>query len=203
MHCPVRPKTVATAPAGADERRPSDKARGGGLTIKSHEKAVKKRDDDFFMLEALREARKAASRNEVPVGAIITHNGVIISRGHNRREEEADPTSHAELTAIKKAARRLKTWRLSDTTLFVTLEPCIMCMGAILQARIPRLVFASFDPKAGACGSVYDLSGDRRLNHRVRVSSGVAETEAKELLKEFFKDLRARKKSLKSAKTAT
>ena len=153
------------------------------------------------MLEALREARKAASRNEVPVGAVITHNGVIISRGHNRREEKMDPTSHAELTAIKKAAGRLKTWRLSGTTLFVTLEPCIMCMGAVLQARITRLVFASFDPKAGACGSVYDLSGDRRLNHRVRVSSGVAEAEAGKLLKDFFRDLRAKKKSVKTAKS--
>lgn len=155
------------------------------------------------MREALKEALKAASRNEVPVGAVITRNGEVVSRGHNRREEEEDPTSHAEMTAIKKAARKMKTWRLTGTTLFVTLEPCIMCMGAILQARIPRVVFASFDPKAGACGSVYDLSGDRRLNHRVAVTNGVAEAEAKELLKGFFKDLRAKKRSLKGTKSAS
>lgn len=152
------------------------------------------------MGEALKEARKAASRNEVPVGAVITHNGAVVSRGHNRREEEEDPTSHAEMTAIKKAAKKMKSWRLTGTTLFVTLEPCIMCMGAILQARIHRVVFASFDPKAGACGSVYDLSGDRRLNHRVLVANGVAEAEAKELLKGFFRDLRRKKRSLKGSK---
>ncbi|MBI5468770.1 MAG: nucleoside deaminase [Deltaproteobacteria bacterium] len=154
------------------------------------------------MREALKEARKAALRNEVPVGAVIAHNGAVVSRGHNRREEEADPTSHAEMTAIKKAAKRLKTWRLTGTTLFVTLEPCVMCMGAILQARIPRVVFASFDPKAGACGSLYDLSGDRRLNHRVLVTSGVGEAEAKKILKDFFRRLRAEKKGLKGTKSA-
>ncbi len=175
---------------------------GEVFIIKSHEKAVKEQDDLFFMREALKEARKAAKRNEVPVGAVITHNGAVVSRGHNRREEEADPTSHAEMTAIKKAAKRLKTWRLTGTTLFVTLEPCIMCMGAILQARIPRVVFASFDPKAGACGSLYDLSGDRRLNHRVLVTSGVGEAEAKELLKGFFRDLRAKKRGHKGTKSA-
>ena len=165
-------------------------------------KAGKERDDQYFMRLALREARKAASRDEVPVGAIITRGGVVIARGHNRREEAADPTSHAELTAIKKAAKRLKTWRLTGTTLFVTLEPCLMCMGAILQARIPRIVFATFDPKAGACGSLYDLSGDHRLNHRVHVTSGVVEAEAKELLKGFFKRLRTEKKNLKGSKSA-
>jgi len=155
------------------------------------------RDDHFFMLEALKEARKAALRNEVPVGAVITHGGAIVSRGHNRREEQADPTSHAEMTAIKKAAGKLQSWRLTGTTLYVTLEPCIMCMGAILQARVPRVVFACFDPKAGACGSVYDLSSDSRLNHRVKVTSGVGTDEATELLKGFFRDLRTKKRGLK------
>lgn len=174
--------------------------------MKSHEKAGgktgKERDDHYFVREALKEARKAASRDEVPVGAVITHNGLIIARAHNRREEAADPTSHAELTAIRKAAKRLDSWRLTGTTLFVTLEPCLMCMGAILQARIPRIVFAAFDPKAGACGSLYDLSSDLRLNHRVHVTSGVAEAEAKELLKGFFKRLRTGKKNLKSPASA-
>ncbi|MBI5588713.1 MAG: nucleoside deaminase [Deltaproteobacteria bacterium] len=174
--------------------------------MKSHEKTGgktgKERDDHYFIREALKEARKAASRDEVPVGAVITHNGAVIARAHNRREEAADPTSHAELTAIRKAAKRLNSWRLTGTTLFVTLEPCLMCMGAILQARIPRIVFATFDPKAGACGSLYDLSCDRRLNHRVHVTSGVAEGEAKELLKGFFKRLRTGKKNLKGPTSA-
>lgn len=163
--------------------------------MKTKENSEKVKDDRFFMREAIKEAKKAALKNEVPVGAVIVKEGVVIARGHNLRESDSDPTSHAEIIAIRKAAKRLKTWRLTSTTLYVTLEPCIMCMGAILQARIPRLVFASFDPKAGACGSLYDLSSDRRLNHRVHVVSGVDETEAGAMLKAFFSTLRAGKKS--------
>ncbi|MBI5236816.1 MAG: nucleoside deaminase [Deltaproteobacteria bacterium] len=158
---------------------------------------MKKDHDILFVREALREAVKAERGREVPVGAVIVHNGAVISRGHNRREAGADPTLHAEMTAIRGAARKLKTWRLTDTTLYVTLEPCLMCMGAIIQARIPRLVFATLDPKAGACGSLYDVSDDRRLNHRVHVTSGVGEAESRELLKSFFSRLRAEKKLLK------
>ena len=150
--------------------------------------------DILFMNLALREARKAAKMLEVPVGAIIVHDGLVVSSGFNRRETGADPTAHAEMIAIKAASRRLGSWRLSGTTLYVTLEPCLMCMGAIIQARVERLVFGTFDPKAGACGSLYDLSSDKRLNHRVHVTSGVCEAESETLLKSFFADLRSRKK---------
>lgn len=150
--------------------------------------------DKLFMNQALKEARKAAKRLEVPVGAIIVHKGLVVSRGFNRRETGADPTAHAEMLAIKAASRRLGSWRLSETTLYVTLEPCLMCMGAIIQARVGRLVFGALDPKAGACGSLYDLSTDKRLNHRVHVTSAVCEAESEALLKSFFADLRARKK---------
>ncbi len=150
-------------------------------------------DDLLFMKEALREAMKAERLGEVPVGAVVVHEGRIIARGYNKRESMNDPTAHAEIIAIKKASRRLKNWRLSGTTLYVTLEPCLMCMGAILQARIPRLVFASFDPKAGACGSLYDLSQDRRLNHRIEVCSGICDDEAGRLLREFFVKVRTTK----------
>ena len=142
------------------------------------------------MSEALKEARKAEKRGEVPVGAVVVHEGEVIARGYNRKESASDPTAHAEVVAITRAAKKLKRWRLAGTTLYVTLEPCLMCMGAIVQARIPRLVFASLDPKAGACGSLYDISNDRRLNHRVHVTRGVAEEESRELLKEFFLKLR-------------
>ncbi|GMR05239.1 MAG: tRNA adenosine(34) deaminase TadA [Thermodesulfobacteriota bacterium] len=149
------------------------------------------------MAEALKEARKAAKKGEVPVGALIVHSSGVIARGHNRREAACDPTGHAEMMAIRRAARALGSWRLTGCTLYVTLEPCLMCMGALLQARVGRLVFASFDPKAGACGSLYDLSNDSRLNHRVRVASGVMGAEATAALKSFFSELRAAKRSLK------
>ena len=147
------------------------------------------------MTEALREARKAERRGEVPVGAVAVHEGAVISRGFNRKESGANPVLHAEVVAITRAARKLGRWRLGETTLYVTLEPCLMCMGAIIQARIPKLVFAAFDPKAGACGSLYDISMDRRLNHRVSVTTGVCEAESKELLRRFFLALRKKKRS--------
>jgi len=147
--------------------------------------------DESFMRAALKEAVKAEARGEVPIGAVVVRAGRVIGRGYNRKESGLDPTLHAEITAIRSAAKRLGAWRLEDTTLYVTLEPCLMCMGAIIQARIPRLVFAAFDPKAGACGSVYDVSDDKRLNHRVKVSSRVCEPEAAGLLKGFFERLRS------------
>jgi len=158
---------------------------------------TKEEQDRAFMAGALKEARKAVKKGEVPVGAVIVHAGGVLSCGHNRRETALDPTEHAEMMAIRSAARKLKSWRLTGCTLYVTLEPCLMCMGALLQARVTRLVFASFDPKAGACGSLYDLSGDSRLNHRVHVSSGVMSEEATAGLKDFFKGLRAEKKALR------
>lgn len=158
-----------------------------------------KAQDLKFMAEALKEARKAEKKGEVPVGAVLVREGRVISRGFNKRETALDPSAHAEMIAIRSASRKLEAWRLTGTTLYVTLEPCLMCMGAIIQARVHRLVFAAFDPKAGACGSLFDLSDDPRLNHRVSVTTGVCEAEARQVLKGFFSDLRKRKKEKKGA----
>ena len=148
--------------------------------------------DVKFMGLALREAEKAEKLGEVPVGAILALNGAVVARGHNRKEFSVsqDPTGHAEIIALRKAAKKLKSWRMAGASLYVTLEPCLMCMGAIIQSRISRIVFAAFDPKAGACGSLYDISKDLRLNHRVAVRSSVMEEESKKLLKGFFFALR-------------
>ena len=142
------------------------------------------------MKQALNEADKAARKGEVPIGAVIVLDNKIIARSHNLKETTADPTAHAEIIAIKKASKKLKKWRLLNSTIYVTLEPCIMCMGALIQARVPRLVFGSYDPKAGACGSVYDVSNDKRLNHRIKTINGIMAVECERILKEFFKSLR-------------
>jgi tRNA(adenine34) deaminase len=152
------------------------------------------KDDSYWMGIALREAKKAGDRGEVPIGAVVVMDGVAIARGHNQREVKKDPAAHAEMIAIRKAAKRVGDWRLTGTTLYVTLEPCIMCMGAILLARIDRVVFGCYDPKAGAAGSLYDLSNDRRLNHRFSLDAGVRETECAAILTNFFAALRTRKK---------
>lgn len=151
--------------------------------------------DLSFMSEAVKEAKKALKKGEVPVGAVIALDGAVIARGHNLKETGLDPTLHAEMTAIRRAAKRLGSWRLEHCTLYVTLEPCAMCMGAIIQARLTRLVFAAPDPKAGACGSVMDLSRAVGLNHTVHTSRGILEEEASALLKGFFKALRVEKKN--------
>ncbi|MBI5827060.1 MAG: nucleoside deaminase [Deltaproteobacteria bacterium] len=151
------------------------------------------------MQAALKEALKAGKKNEAPIGAVVVHKGAVVGRGHNKKESANDPLSHAEMVAIRAASKKMKAWRLSGTTLYVTLEPCLMCMGAIIQARIPRLVFAAYDPKAGACGSLYDISKDGRLNHTVSVTAGPCEAEASGLLKGFFSTLRSGKKALKKA----
>lgn len=139
-----------------------------------------------FMAEALKEAERAREEGEVPVGAVIVHNDRIIARAHNQREVLKDPTAHAEMIAITQAAEALQNWRLEGTTIYVTLEPCAMCAGAIVLARIPRLVIGADDPKAGACGSVFDIPSEPRLNHRVEVLRGVMESEASALLRDFF-----------------
>ncbi len=139
---------------------------------------------------ALTEARQAAEEGEVPVGAVGVVDGALIARGHNRRERMQDPLSHAEIEVLRQGADRLKSWRLEGLTLYVTLEPCLMCMGALLQARVPRLVFGAMDPKAGACGSLYDVSKDSRLNHQIEVTSGMLADEAGKLLQDFFRQLR-------------
>ena len=154
--------------------------------------------DQCFMQAAFDEALLAKKLGEVPIGAVVVLNGAIIGRGHNRRETGEDPTAHAEMLAIRQAAAAIGHWRLLETTLYVTLEPCVMCMGAIILARIPRLVFACRDPRAGAVGSIYDFSQDERFNHRVAVTQGVLAQECTELLSGFFKELRAGKKLRKT-----
>ncbi len=146
--------------------------------------------DHKFMRLALLEAAKAGEKGEVPIGAVVVVGSDVVARGHNLRETSSDPTAHAELIAIRKAAKKLDSWRLLNSTLYVTVEPCVMCIGAIVLARVPRLIFGCHDPKGGAVGSLYDIPGDKRLNHRVEVTSGVMAEEAQALLKSFFKKLR-------------
>ncbi len=136
------------------------------------------------------EASAAARLGEVPVGAVVVKDGTIIGRGHNLRETSNDPTTHAEMIAIRQAAAVLDSWRLLDCTLYVTLEPCVMCMGAIILARIPRLVYGCRDPRVGAVGSIYDFSRDDRFNHRVLVTEGVLAEDCSEMLSGFFRRLR-------------
>jgi tRNA(Arg) A34 adenosine deaminase TadA len=138
------------------------------------------------MREALELARLAAARGEVPVGAVVVREGEVIGRGSNAPISSRDPTAHAEIAALRDAARALENYRLGGCTLYVTLEPCAMCAGAIMHARIARLVFGAADPKTGACGSVVDLFAERRLNHHAEVERGVLATEAGALLSEFF-----------------
>lgn len=152
------------------------------------------RDHTYWMDKAVAEARKAESKGEVPIGCVIVKEGKIIARAHNLRESAQDPVAHAELLAIRKAAKKLDAWRLLDCTLYVTLEPCLMCMGAIILARIPMLVFGCYDPKAGAAGSLYDLSDDPRLNHRLELVSRIREQECSGLLTAFFSRLRKQRK---------
>ena len=142
--------------------------------------------DDHFMKIALQEAAIALEENEVPVGAVVVHDDRVIARAHNQRELLKDPTAHAEMIAITQAAESLGSWRLTGCTLYVTLEPCPMCAGAIVQARIPRLVFAARDPKAGACGSLYNLTADPRLNHQCQITEGVLAADSAALLRQFF-----------------
>lgn len=151
------------------------------------------------MQEALAEAARAEALAEVPIGAVIVHDGEVIGRGHNLRETEQDPTAHAEMIAIRQAAEKLGSWRLLDCTLYVTLEPCVMCMGGIILARIPNLVFGCRDPRVGAVGSIYNLATDERFNHRVEVREGVLRQECSTQLSEFFRRLRQQKKDAKKA----
>jgi len=148
-------------------------------------------NDRKFMLLAIEQAQLAGSIGEVPIGAVITdHSHNLISTGNNLRESSHDPTAHAEIIAIRQASEKLQRWRMEGTTLYVTLEPCAMCMGAIVLARISRLVFGARDSKAGAVYSVYNIGSDNKLNHTVEVIEGVLETECSNLLKDFFKALR-------------
>jgi tRNA(adenine34) deaminase len=142
------------------------------------------------MLEALAEARRAGEIGEVPIGAVVVRRGEVIGRGHNRREIEGDPLAHAELVAIREAAARVGGWRLEGCTMYVTLEPCAMCAGALVNSRVERLVYGAADPKTGYCGTLGNLVQDPRLNHRLEVTAGVLESESAALLRGFFASLR-------------
>ena len=143
-----------------------------------------------FMRIALEEAARAGAAGEVPIAALVVQGSRVLAQAHNCRELWQDPTAHAEVIAIRAAATAIGTWRLTGTTLYVTVEPCAMCIGAIILARISRVVFGAWDPKAGACGSVFDLPSEPRLNHQVLVSGGVLEQESQALIQKFFKELR-------------
>lgn len=147
------------------------------------------------MKEALKEAEIAGSLGEVPIGAVIVRDGEIIARGHNLTETTHDPTAHAEMIAIRQAAEKLGGWRLPGCEMYVSCEPCTMCAGALVWSRMEKLTIATMDPKAGACGSVYDVVRDKRLNHCVEVETGVMAEEASRLLKSFFSELRAKRKN--------
>ena len=150
-----------------------------------------KNDDEKFMRLAIEQARIAGRIGEVPIGAVVTDGaGKVISSGYNLRESQNDPTAHAEIIAIRKAGEEYGSWRLEGSSIYVTVEPCVMCMGAIILARINRLVFGTRDPKAGAVFSIYEIGSDRRLNHTVEVTEGVCAGECSALLKDFFKTLR-------------
>ena len=154
-------------------------------------------DDEAGMRAALREAHASLGKDEVPVGCVIVHDGLVIGRGHNQVEALQDATAHAEILAIGAASNALGSWRLIDCTMYVTLEPCSMCAGAIVLSRLGRLVYGASDPKAGGCGSVTDVTGESRLNHRVSITSGVLADECGEMLREFFR--RKRKTALRLA----
>lgn len=150
-----------------------------------------KANDEKWMRRALQQAEQAASVGEIPVGAVIVHEGEIIGEGYNRRELDKDPTAHAEMVAIRRAAETLGAWRLTGSTIYVTIEPCPMCAGALVLARVQRLVFGATDPKAGATGTLWNLVQDARLNHRLEVTSGVLAAECSNVIRSFFRARRS------------
>ncbi|MCT4592931.1 MAG: tRNA adenosine(34) deaminase TadA [Anaeromicrobium sp.] len=150
--------------------------------------------DEIYMEEALKEARKGALIGEVPIGAVIVKDNEIIGRGYNRREIDKDPTAHAEMIAIREASKNLGGWRLIGCSMYVTVEPCPMCAGAIMLSRIDNLIIGTMDPKGGACGSIINTPEDERYNHVTRVTRGVLKNECSQIMKHFFKELRRKKK---------
>ncbi len=172
-----------------------DKISLRGLKLSDEEK-----EDIKYMKAAIKEAMKAYALGEVPIGCVIVYEGKIIGRGYNRRNTDKTPLAHAEITAIKKAGRVIKDWRLEDCRLYVTLEPCQMCAGAIVQARIPQVIMAAENPKAGCAGSVMDILNNPDFNHQVSVKKGVLKEECGQMLKDFFVELRARNKAEKEKK---
>lgn len=162
-----------------------------------------RKTDERFMREAIKQARKAYALDETPIGCVIVYEGKIIGRGYNRRNTDKSPLAHAEIAAIKKASKKLGDWRLEDCTLYVTLEPCQMCAGAIVQSRVTRVVVGCMNPKAGCAGSVLNLLQMERFNHQVELETGVLEEECSTLMTGFFKELRERKKMRKKEKAAS
>lgn len=155
--------------------------------------------DEKYMKEAIRQAEKAWKIEEVPIGCVIVYEGKIIGRGYNRRTTDKNPLAHAEMAAIKKASKKMGDWRLEGCTLYVTLEPCQMCSGAIVQARVKRVVIGCMNPKAGCAGSILNLLQVDRFNHQVEITSGVLEEECSQMMKGFFKELREKQKRKKEA----
>ncbi|MBP3464359.1 MAG: tRNA adenosine(34) deaminase TadA [Clostridia bacterium] len=150
-------------------------------------------EKEYFMKAAIKEAQKAYKKEEVPIGAVIVKDGKIIARAHNLKESKNDTTEHAEIRAIKKASKKLEAWRLSECELYTTLEPCPMCAGAIIQARIKKVYIGTMDEKTGACGSVLNLFEDHKFNHKVETEYGILEEESKKIIQDFFKQLRKKK----------
>ena len=165
--------------------------------------AVIKSVEEKYMKEALKQAKKAYALGEVPIGCVIVHEGKIIGRGYNRRNTDKNTLAHAEITAINKASKVIGDWRLEECTLYVTLEPCQMCAGAIVQARIPEVVMGCMNPKAGCAGSILNILEMPQFNHQVKVTRGILETECSQMLKTFFEELRIRNKQEKAARRAS
>lgn len=162
--------------------------------------AVIKSVEEKYMKEALKQAKKAYALGEVPIGCVIVHEGKIIGRGYNRRNTDKNTLAHAEITAINKASKVIGDWRLEECTLYVTLEPCQMCAGAIVQARIPEVVMGCMNPKAGCSGSILNILEMPQFNHQVKVTRGILEAECSQMLKTFFEELRIRNKQEKEAR---
>ena len=164
--------------------------------------AVIKSVEEKYMKEALKQAKKAYALGEVPIGCVIVHEGKIIGRGYNRRNTDKNTLAHAEITAINKASKVIGDWRLEECTLYVTLEPCQMCAGAIVQARIPEVVMGCMNPKAGCAGSILNILEMSQFNHQVKVTRGILEADCSQMLKTFFEELRIRNKQEKAARKA-
>ena len=158
-------------------------------------KRIEKNTEEYYMREALKEAKKALKINEVPIGCVIVYKGEIIGRGYNRRMTDKTALAHAEITAIKKACRKVGDWRLDDTDIYITLEPCQMCAGALVQSRIDEVFIGCMNPKAGCAGSVLNLLQVEGFNHQVKITRGILEAECSEMLSDFFRRLRIRKKA--------
>lgn len=161
--------------------------------MKTYRDKEARQRDIGFLKEALKEARKAERRKEVPVGAIVTYRDTIVGRGHNQSITRNDPAAHAEILALRQAARRLKNYRLAGCTVYATVEPCPMCAGALVWARVSRLVFGAYDKKAGGCASVFRIPQSRKLNHRVKVTGGILERECRGIMQRFFEKLRRKR----------